>query len=519
MTADEEAAYVREVAEQKTAALRMSLDAVERQGMPFVGETGGRSGDAEADPGPGADRPAPPTPLAERLGRHARAEPSRPRDRARRARTDAAMSVPAMGGGRPSRRPTVARDYLLLALRLDQRSPGLVDGYFGPAELKAQVDMEQLRSPARAARRRRGAARPARRRGGRRPDRRAWLDAQLVALETQAAALAGEPLPYLEHVDALLRVRAAAPRRRRVRGRRGRGIDELLPGDGPLDGSTRGLGPAVRDRRRPAARRRRLAGRAVPRARADRCSGCPTARTCGSRSSPASRGRATTGSTAGGRSRVDINTDLPRPRAGARPTRRPRDVPGPPPRARLEGGRPRRSAVGRLEASILLINTPECLDQRGPGRPRARLRGRPTDERGRPPGRAVRAGRARRSPATRPAAREAAERTVGAGRAAGRASPRSAATPRSSATPTAGRHDEVLAYLRDGRPVRAGDGGQAARVHRAPALADLRLRLRRGRGAPRAAGSTPCRPADRAGAVRPAAPRAADARRPSQRPG
>ena len=37
----EEAAYVREVAAQKTAALRMSLDAVERQGMPFRGETGG----------------------------------------------------------------------------------------------------------------------------------------------------------------------------------------------------------------------------------------------------------------------------------------------------------------------------------------------------------------------------------------------------------------------------------------------------------------------------------------------
>ena len=41
MSADEEAAYVREVAEQKTAALRMSLDAVARQGMPFVGEEGG----------------------------------------------------------------------------------------------------------------------------------------------------------------------------------------------------------------------------------------------------------------------------------------------------------------------------------------------------------------------------------------------------------------------------------------------------------------------------------------------
>jgi hypothetical protein len=41
MTPDEEAAYVRDVAAQKTAALRMSLDAVERQGMPFRGETGG----------------------------------------------------------------------------------------------------------------------------------------------------------------------------------------------------------------------------------------------------------------------------------------------------------------------------------------------------------------------------------------------------------------------------------------------------------------------------------------------
>ncbi|MHB8459666.1 MAG: hypothetical protein ACYDAK_05610 [Candidatus Limnocylindrales bacterium] len=41
MTVDEEAGYVREVAAAKTAALRMSLDAVERQGMPFRGEEGG----------------------------------------------------------------------------------------------------------------------------------------------------------------------------------------------------------------------------------------------------------------------------------------------------------------------------------------------------------------------------------------------------------------------------------------------------------------------------------------------
>jgi len=39
MTEVEEIAYVREVAAAKTAVLRMSLDAVERLGMPFVGET------------------------------------------------------------------------------------------------------------------------------------------------------------------------------------------------------------------------------------------------------------------------------------------------------------------------------------------------------------------------------------------------------------------------------------------------------------------------------------------------
>jgi len=39
MTEAEEEAYVREVAVAKTAALRMSLKAVEEDGMPFVGES------------------------------------------------------------------------------------------------------------------------------------------------------------------------------------------------------------------------------------------------------------------------------------------------------------------------------------------------------------------------------------------------------------------------------------------------------------------------------------------------
>ena len=54
MDAEEEAAYVRQVAGQKTAALKMSLDAA-RQGMPFVGESGGVGGGRTPDRAP--DRP------------------------------------------------------------------------------------------------------------------------------------------------------------------------------------------------------------------------------------------------------------------------------------------------------------------------------------------------------------------------------------------------------------------------------------------------------------------------------
>jgi hypothetical protein len=73
MTRDEEAAYVREVADQKTAALRMSLDAVERQGMPFVGESGGVA------PGQGMGRLPTEQGLTERVA-DARREAERHRD-------------------------------------------------------------------------------------------------------------------------------------------------------------------------------------------------------------------------------------------------------------------------------------------------------------------------------------------------------------------------------------------------------------------------------------------------------
>ncbi len=60
MTADEEASYVRQVAAAKSAALRMSLKAVEEDGMPFFGQeiSDGHKPDRrhEADGVPGTDR-------------------------------------------------------------------------------------------------------------------------------------------------------------------------------------------------------------------------------------------------------------------------------------------------------------------------------------------------------------------------------------------------------------------------------------------------------------------------------
>ena len=111
--------------------------------------------------------------------------------------------VTSAGGDRSMPAPDpIACDYLLLALRVGKALPGVVDAYFGPTELKAQVEAE---SPYTAARLREDAsaleARILREVGD--PDRRRWLQAQLVAFEAQALMLAGDPLPYSDYVACL----------------------------------------------------------------------------------------------------------------------------------------------------------------------------------------------------------------------------------------------------------------------------------------------------------------------------
>ncbi|HEX7490481.1 MAG TPA: hypothetical protein VF337_02120 [Candidatus Limnocylindrales bacterium] len=99
----------------------------------------------------------------------------------------------------------IARDYILLSLRLGKLLPGIVDSYFGPADLKAQVEAE---APLTASKLREMASSFESRltREVVEPDRVRWLKAQMVAFEAQALMLAGDPLPYEDYITCLFDV-------------------------------------------------------------------------------------------------------------------------------------------------------------------------------------------------------------------------------------------------------------------------------------------------------------------------
>lgn len=270
--------------------------------------------------------------------------------------------VSAVGGTRSVPAPdTIARDYLVLALRLDQHVPGLVDGYFGPAMLKAQVDLEQLRSPARlrddAAELRRTVLEAVAE-----PDRRRWLSAQLTALEAQAVALAGDSPAYVDHVARCFD-QAPARRDEAIFDAAAASVDALVPGSGPLAERLAAWDaqftihpdrlPAIVDW---------LVARFRARSRA--LFGLPDGEAVDVslvRKRPWSGYNWYGGS---GRSRVDLNLDLPIRAADLVHTIAHETYPG----HHLEHAWKEAALVeeaGRLESSILLINTPECLISEG----------------------------------------------------------------------------------------------------------------------------------------------------------
>ena len=270
--------------------------------------------------------------------------------------------TPAVGDEREVPVPDpVARDYLLLALRLDQRIAGLVDGYFGPAALQALVAVEQLRSPARlvddaAALRARLPSEVEE------ADRRRWLDVQLIALEAQARALAGNGLPYLEHVTACFDYRPTRTPEA-VFDAAATELDALLPGDGPLAGRIASWDDRFTI---PADRVRRVVDALLPgfRRRAKALFDLPDGEGLAVslvRDQPWSGYNWYDG---GRRSRVDLNMDLPVRAADLLSVLPHETYPGHHlehawHEARLVDG------LGRMEASVLCINAPECLLSEG----------------------------------------------------------------------------------------------------------------------------------------------------------
>ena len=275
---------------------------------------------------------------------------------------DDAGTTLAVGGQRRVPLPDpIARDYLLLALRLDQHVPGTVDGFFGPADLKAQVDMEQLRAPVTladdaSALLLRLPAEIAE------PDRRDWLSHQLVALRTQAEILAGASLPYLELVTRLF---AWTPERRdeTVFDLAAAELEDLLPGHGPLEER---LDAWDQQFVVPVERLRDVVDWLVARfrARAEATFGTPRGEDLRVRLVTNQPWSGYNWYEGGLRSRVEINTDLPVRAADLLNTVAHETFPG----HHLEHAWKEASLVDgarRLEPSILLINAPECLISEG----------------------------------------------------------------------------------------------------------------------------------------------------------
>jgi hypothetical protein len=115
--------------------------------------------------------------------------------------------------------------YVLLGLRLGRHAEGLVDAYYGPPELKAQVDAEPLAEPADLVAQ--GDSLIAELEDG-------WLRDQALGLRTCAGKLAGEEISYSDEVERCYGVR---PERRGTESYAAahERLNELLPGSGPLN--------------------------------------------------------------------------------------------------------------------------------------------------------------------------------------------------------------------------------------------------------------------------------------------
>lgn len=124
------------------------------------------------------------------------------------------------------------RAYVLLGLRIEKAFPGFVDGYYGPQELKAQVDSEPVR-PAADLVRDAVALADSLSAQGFEPRRQAYLERQVRAIEVTCRKLNGETFSLDEEVQRCFDIRPEwTPEAQFEKGLAL--IEEALPGAGSL---------------------------------------------------------------------------------------------------------------------------------------------------------------------------------------------------------------------------------------------------------------------------------------------
>jgi hypothetical protein len=124
--------------------------------------------------------------------------------------------------------------YLEVGLRVGRHLDGLVDAYYGPADLEQRVAGEPRRDlPALVADLRSLVAGLDAGDGDLDPVRRRWLRAQSAGLHTAARKLAGEDVAFLDEVESCYGVRPGWVDHE-VYAEAHRRLDAVLPGSGPL---------------------------------------------------------------------------------------------------------------------------------------------------------------------------------------------------------------------------------------------------------------------------------------------
>jgi hypothetical protein len=253
----------------------------------------------------------------------------------------------------------LAAEYVRLGLRFDRLEDGFVDAYTGDPAVRAEVEREPVPDPADLARQARAlrAELPA---AGLPADRVAFLDGQLTALECSARRFAGDRVPFVDEVAAYFDVRielgdtddyAAAHAR----------LAEVLPGRGSTDLAERYAAYRTRDECPPD--KLEPAVQALSSALRDSVRsgyGLPEGETVEYlivTDQPWSGFNYYLG---GLRSRVAINADLPHRLSQLPELVAHESYPG----HHTEHCRKERGLVGRggrVEHTIFLVNTPECL--------------------------------------------------------------------------------------------------------------------------------------------------------------